>query len=103
MYYDADTFDLAENICNEVGERFDVPVGHKHRQPVGPHPMWSCQISVTPEKFAEVVPWLTLNRQGLTVFIHPNTGDDLKDHTEYAIWMGAIEPLKLEIFQASAA
>ena len=36
---------------------------------------------------------LALNRAGLVVFLHPETGDVLADHTEHAIWMGA----KLEL------
>jgi len=35
---------------------------------------------------------------GLVVFLHPETGDDLKDHTDYAIWMGAMRELDLSIF-----
>ncbi|PTT83697.1 4,5-dioxygenase, partial [Pseudomonas sp. HMWF005] len=27
-----------------------------------------------------------------------DTGDDLLDHTEHAIWMGAIRPLDLSVF-----
>ncbi|WP_051938051.1 DOPA 4,5-dioxygenase family protein [Ghiorsea bivora] len=99
IYYNESTFEQASKLCDEVGVLFDVPVGFKHQQPVGPHPMWSCQISLTAEKFAEVVPWLMLNRKGLTVFIHGNTGDDLKDHTEHTMWMGSIESLNLDIFK----
>ena len=58
--------------------------------------MWSCQLAFEPEIFATLIPWLALNRDGLTVFIHPQTGDDLADHTEHAIWMGSIEPLVLD-------
>jgi DOPA 4,5-dioxygenase len=31
--------------------------------------------------------------------MHPETGDDLLDHTEHAIWMGAMRPLNLGMFQ----
>ena len=99
IYYDASTYDLASELCDEVGQKFGVPVGHKHKQSVGPHPMWSCQITLTPETFNAVIPWLMLNRKGLTVFIHANTGDDWKDHTEHTMWMGSIEPLNLGIFK----
>jgi len=34
----------------------------------------------------------------LVVFLHPDTGDDLKDHTEHAIWMGSMRTLDLSIF-----
>jgi DOPA 4,5-dioxygenase len=43
--------------------------------------------------------WLSLNRQGLVVLIHPLTGDDLADHTEHAIWMGAVRPLDVGMFK----
>jgi len=100
IYYDKSTYDVASKLCDEVGEKFDVPIGFKHQQPVGPHPMWSCQITLTDETFHTVIPWLMLNRQGLTVFIHANTGDDFKDHTEHTMWMGSMQPLNLDIFKS---
>ncbi len=99
IYFDASTAGKAAKLCDTAGENFAVTVGHKHQQPVGPHPCWSCQITFKPELFGVFIPWLALNRKGLTVFLHPVTGDDLMDHTEYAIWMGKIEPLKLDIFK----
>jgi DOPA 4,5-dioxygenase len=42
-----------------------------------------------------VIPWLLENRNGLTVFAHANTGDDLKDHTEHVLWLGPSETLNL--------
>jgi len=98
IYYDASSYDQASKLCDEAGQRFNLPVGHKHKQAVGPHPCWSCQLTLSTELFGEVIPWLALNRQGLTIFIHANTGNDLKDHTEYTLWMGTIEPLNLDIF-----
>jgi len=100
IYYDESTYDVASKLCDEVGERFAVPVGFKHKQTVGPHPMWSCQITLTDKTIASVIPWLMLNRQGLTVFIHANTDDDLKDHTEHTMWMGSMQPLNLDIFKS---
>ena len=47
----------------------------------------------------ELVPWLALNREGLVLFVHPNTGEDLEDHRDRAIWLGAKLDLKLEIFE----
>ena len=32
--------------------------------------------------FPDIVPWLMLNRRGLTVFVHPETGDNLADHRD---------------------
>jgi DOPA 4,5-dioxygenase len=44
--------------------------------------------------------WLALNRNGLVVFTHPLTGDDLADHTEHAIWMGGVRELKVGMFKS---
>jgi len=32
------------------------------------------------------------------VFIHPNTGQDLEDHRDRAVWIGKSVPLALDIF-----
>ena len=71
-------------------------MGRWHDRPIGPHPRWSYQIAFEPGLFGELVPWLALNRDGLVVFIHPETGDDLADHSERAIWLGAKLELDLE-------
>jgi len=100
IYYDETTYEQASKLCDEIGKKFGVPVGHKHKQPVGPHPMWSCQITLASEAFAIVIPWLMLNRNDLTVFVHANTGDDLKDHSEHTMWMGQVQKLHLEMFKS---
>ena len=47
------------------------------------------------DQFAAVVPWLVLNRKGLTIFTHAQTGNALRDHTDHVIWLGPSEKLKL--------
>ncbi|MEH6633603.1 MAG: DOPA 4,5-dioxygenase family protein [Halopseudomonas aestusnigri] len=98
VYFDQDTLDQARALCEKVRDRYRIPMGRVHEKNVGPHPRWSCQLSVPPEKFGDVLTWLSLNREGLTLFIHANTGDDLKDHTKHAIWMGEMLDLDLSIF-----
>jgi aromatic ring-cleaving dioxygenase len=98
VYYDADTMAQARALCEAARDRFALAMGRMHERPVGPHPDWSCQLSVPPEKFLDVIPWLALNRDGLTVFVHPLTGDDLIDHRDGAMWMGAVRPLDLSMF-----
>lgn len=98
VYFDESSYDQAEKLCQTAAEKFKVKMGRLHQKPVGPHPCWSCLLTFDPSKFGELIPWLAVNRQGLTVFIHPESGNDLVDHTEYAIWMGTIEELRLDIF-----
>lgn len=98
IYFDAQTLAQARALCEAARDQFGVEMGKVHERAVGPHPDWSCQLAFGPEKFAEVVPWLALNRDGLVVFVHPETGEELADHTERAIWMGDIRPLDTSVF-----
>jgi DOPA 4,5-dioxygenase len=38
--------------------------------------------------FTELISWLTLNHGTLDIFVHPNTGDALRDHRDSAVWIG---------------
>lgn len=96
VYFDANSVEQAEALCLAAGERFDLRVGRVHRKPVGPHPRWSCQLAFMPALLGDVVAWLALNRDGLTVFVHAETGDDIADHTAHALWMGEMLPLDLD-------
>jgi aromatic ring-cleaving dioxygenase len=95
VYFDAASLAAARALCERVRDTFGVAMGRVHVKNVGPHPRWSCQLAFGPDKFAEVVPWLALNRAGLTVFVHPETGDAIADHTRHALWMGEMLDLDL--------
>ena len=99
VYFDEGTLDKAQRLCEAASNLFPITMGRVHQKPVGPHPMWSCQLAFSPEVLGDVMSWLALNRDGLIIFTHPQTGDDLADHTDHAIWMGAVLPLRLEIFE----
>jgi aromatic ring-cleaving dioxygenase len=98
VYFNADTLNQARALCEEATQRFGLKMGRVHERPVGPHPDWSCQLAFEHAQLADVMLWLALNRKGLVVFLHPLTGDDLADHTEHAIWMGAVRELDVSIF-----
>ena len=99
IYYDPAEVERAKALAAAAQERFGVPVGHFHLKPVGPHPRGSCQLTVPAAQFGEVAQWLVLNRGGLTIFAHANTGDDLADHTAHVIWFGPSEELNLAMFR----
>ncbi|MEL7463199.1 MAG: DOPA 4,5-dioxygenase family protein [Pseudomonadota bacterium] len=98
VYFDANTVDQARALCEAAAAAFGVEMGRMHERPVGPHPMWSCQLGCSTEAFARLLPWLALNRDGLIVFAHPETGDHLADHRDHAIWLGGYLPLDFSIF-----
>lgn len=98
VYFDETTIEQAQQLCENATSKFSVEMGRMHHKKVGPHPHWSCQLAFSSQQFSEVVPWLALHRDGLTILVHPQSGDDLRDHRDYAIWMGQVAPLNLAIF-----
>lgn len=95
VYYDAATKVAAAAVRAAVEQRFDVTIGRWRDAPIGPHPCASYQIAFAPGLFGELVPWLALNRRGLTVFVHPETGNALTDHSAHVIWLGQSRDLDL--------
>lgn len=102
VYFDAQSLPQARALCDAAAARFPLKMGRVHERPVGPHPDWSCQLAFKAALFTDVIPWLALNRGSLVVFIHPLTGQDLIDHRDRAMWMGAVRPLDLSVLPESS-
>jgi aromatic ring-cleaving dioxygenase len=98
VYFDAQSVEQARTLCEEAARRFDLQMGRVHEKPIGPHPCWSCQLAFQLELFDKLVPWLNLNRGSIDVLVHPQTGDNLADHRDRAIWLGHSYDLNLSIF-----
>jgi aromatic ring-cleaving dioxygenase len=103
VYYEPDgSRDRAALLRQQLGELFpDVKLGRWHDEPVGPHPQSMYQVVFRPERLGAILPWLMLNRSGLTILVHPETGDDYADHARHALWLGAGLPLRLEVLEGS--
>ena len=99
IYYDPEEVERAKALAAEVQRQFGVAVGHFHLKPVGPHPRGSVQMTVPAHRFGEVATYLSVARNGLTVFAHASTGDDLADHTENVVWFGPSEPLNIALLK----
>jgi DOPA 4,5-dioxygenase len=88
VYYDPKTSrDAAARVRSGLA-RFNVQLGSWHDEPVGPHLDAMYQAIFAPEEFGNVVPWLMLNREGLSVLVHPSTGDSYGDHLVRSLWLG---------------
>lgn len=98
VYFDDASKQQAQKLCKDIKQVFTLKVGRFHEKPVGPHPVGSCQISFGAKDFDEFIEWLEDHRNGLTIFVHGQTGNDLKDHTEYAYWLGDGMELDLSLF-----
>jgi aromatic ring-cleaving dioxygenase len=99
IYYDPATRPVAERLRRAIGERFAVELGRWHDDPVGPHPAAMYQVAFPVGEFAQLVPWLMLNRNGLNVLVHPQAANAYDDHATHAMWLGTPLPLKLEVLR----
>jgi DOPA 4,5-dioxygenase len=97
VYFDASSRDAARALRQTIETELadSIEMGRFHEKPVGPHPMWSYQLAFASASFSHVLGWLALNHGELDVFVHPNTGDELRDHRDCALWLGKSYALNL--------
>jgi aromatic ring-cleaving dioxygenase len=103
VYFDSSSRDAAWRLREVIEQHFAdalqsgaLTLGRFHERPVGPHPMWSFQLGFGSEQIKTMLEWLTLNHGALDVFMHPNTGDALRDHRDAAVWIGRSHELVLK-------
>jgi aromatic ring-cleaving dioxygenase len=80
IYYDpASSRDRAARLRERVAVAFpDATLGRWHDALVGPHPQSMYQIAFPPRLLPLLLPWLMLNRDGLTVLVHPGPAMTLR-------------------------
>lgn len=93
VYFDDGTEAAAAALRAGLEARFDVALGRWHHKPVGPHTAAMYQVAFGVDRFATVLPFLTLNHGPLSVLVHPLTDDPVADHFEHALWLGTPLPL----------
>lgn len=98
VYYAPETREDAARLREDLDARFTVQLGRWHDKPIGPHPCPMYQVAFEVDQFPALVPWLALNRRGLDVLVHPETGDDRADHSDHAMWLGRTIDLDLSRF-----
>ena len=100
VYFDAATKPAAERLRNTLVGNFAVKPGAWADEPRGPHPVPQFNMIFETPEFQRIVPWLMLNRDGLSVLVHPLTESNYDDHSKYAMWLGTPVPLRLERLSA---
>ena len=75
---------------------FNVTLGRWRDEPIGPHPQAKYQVAFGAGLFAKLVPWLMLNRRGLSILVHPITDHDKSDHADFPLWLGEKLDLNIE-------
>ena len=77
---------------DDIGKIYDVGI-------VGPHSKENVEIDIKPQSFGKIVKWMQMNNFDLSILIHPDTGDDLHDHLNAAMWIGEPVPFQESFFQ----
>ncbi|HXQ51187.1 MAG TPA: DOPA 4,5-dioxygenase family protein [Stellaceae bacterium] len=99
IYYAPETRDIAARLREGIGQRFTALLGRWHDEAVGPHPISMYQVAFAAAEFPRIVPWLMLNREGLSILVHPLSGDGYLDHAVFALWLGTPVPLRLDVLK----
>lgn len=99
VYYDehnAEQGKFAAELWQRVRREFpELRVYQLWDRPIGPHPKAMFEVNVfTPAQFGAFIPWLVINRGPLSCLVHPNTDDEIRDHSQRANWLGT--PVKLK-------
>jgi aromatic ring-cleaving dioxygenase len=95
VYYDAASRPRAAALRDRAAAALGVECRDLSDAPRGPHPVPQFRFTFTAAQFADIVPWLMLNRGGLDVLVHPLTANSYGDHSAYAIWLGEPKALRL--------
>lgn len=99
IYFTSETKILAQKLHAKIGENYARKLLHFGKlieRPIGPHPAPMFEIDFDNDQFTEIITFLMQNHEDLSVLIHPQTGNDLLDHTTHALWLGKQLNLKLE-------
>jgi len=107
IYYDQSD-EAQSKFARELHERVrrEFPELRIYRlwdKAVGPHPTAMFEVNTfNPHQTGALFSWLVVNRGPCSVFIHPNTGDAYKDHTELEAWIGRPWPLNAEMLKGGS-
>ena len=88
-------FRAAKDNLTSIGVR----LGGFHEEPIGPHPTGMFELLFNDNLKNQTWDWLDKNRGKLNILIHENTGDDYRDHTDGAAWLGTKQELDFQFFE----
>lgn len=99
VYYHSHNRDSANSLREAVlqlaGGRLQVSTLSDGTR--GPHVMPMFGIHFKPQDLPEVLGFLMKNHGPHSVLLHPETGNELLDHTHHAFWLGEKMPLNLAV------
>ncbi len=89
IYFPSAEIDKAHWLRARMAEKFRVAIYPVEDGAGGPHPLPNLEVQVSRDELPRILPWLVLNRQGLSVHVHPRSENLTGDHLDWALWLGA--------------
>lgn len=101
--FDASDADRVDRILELLAaERPPLRFHRLHDRRVGPHALPMLELHFDPRDREAAVGWLDSRRDGLSVLVHADTGDDFRDHTQDVLWLGRPLPIDFGFFRLVA-
>ncbi len=88
IYFPPDEIDKAHWLRAKMADKFRVALFQVDDEAGGPHPLPNIEVQVSCAELPRILPWLALNRQGLSVHVHPRSEDLIGDHLDWPLWLG---------------
>lgn len=100
LYFEVRQFPMVKSILAALG-RDPAPLRlHRlHLEPVGPHALPMAEFHFDERDYPLVLVWLRAHHRELSVLIHADTGDDIRDHSQNVIWLGKPLPIDFDFFE----
>lgn len=98
VYFNEDTSEIAAQLRENIATQLEMEVGNFNQKLVGPHLQWNFYVPFSKAQFDKIIPWIAQHRNGLSVLLHKDTGDDWVDHTEDLFWFGEVGEIDISMF-----
>lgn len=105
VYYTEETKEKAIEVHHKISEKFLKEGSSIELTPLidrclGPHTLWMFEFNFNSDLFVDAFSFLCEHRNGLSILIHPLSGNAILDHTDYAMFLGRKEALNLRVLKS---
>lgn len=99
IYFRDEDVEAATRLHAQAGRALGTvaTVWPMRKRRVGPHARPMFEIEFPHAAREQVLAWVEAHHGPFPVLLHPESGDELADHRDHAVWLGEVLPLDLSI------
>ncbi len=98
-YFKADDLREADHLARLARTEDYFKFVKLYEKPIGPHPTGMVELHFDEPAHNSAVKWIEAHRGPMSVLVHEETGDDVRDHTEGIQWLGPKVSLDFGFFE----